>query len=98
MPIPWLESGVIPRHQLYSMRYLDFVADPLASVLAMYEHFGIEATDEGRAGMQAYLDANPGSERPRHIYAARSEGLERGVAAASRDTYFVLRKCFSLSE
>jgi hypothetical protein len=89
MPIAWLESGVIPRHQLYNMQYLDFVADPLASVLAMYDHFGIEATDEGRAGMQAYLDANPGSGRPRHIYTTQSASLDQERSAFSRyQSYF----------
>lgn len=89
MPIDWLESGVVPRERLYNMQYQDFVNDPLASVGEMYAHFGIEMTDEGRQGMQRYLDANPGSSRPQHKYDLGSDNVDMERDAFSRyEEYF----------
>ena len=43
------------------MLYADLVGDPMKTLERMYAEFGITLTDGGRAGMQAYLDANPGT-------------------------------------
>jgi hypothetical protein len=90
-PIGWLESGIIAPGQLYNLQYLDFVRDPLGSVSAIYDHFGIEMTEEGRRGMQQYLDDHPGSARPQHAYELHVDtiDLERAAFAEYQDYFQV---------
>jgi hypothetical protein len=66
--IGWIEQGKIPAAQLSSIQYEDFVADPLATVQALYRDIGIELSGEGRRAMEAYQHAHPREKRPAHQY------------------------------
>jgi hypothetical protein len=81
-PIEWLESGRIPRERLCNINYLDFIADTVGTVGRIYNYFGVEFTDRARAAMTKYMDDNPRSSRPVHVYnkdASKSISTEREV-------------------
>lgn len=62
--------------QFYDMDYFDFVADPVATVAAIYEHFGIEMTDDARAAMDASHErSQQGPRAPKHTYSLADYGL-----------------------
>jgi hypothetical protein len=59
------------------MLYADLVGEPMARLERMYADFGMTLTDQGRAGMQAYLDANPRAARPAHKVNLGSDELNQ---------------------
>jgi hypothetical protein len=73
--IDQLDSGAVPPERIHHMLYADLVGEPMSAVEAMYDHFGLELTGTGRAGIQAYLDANPRDARPAHKVNLGSEEL-----------------------
>jgi len=68
-----LEAGVVPEDQIFNILFKDLVADTVGTVETMYDHFGIELTDEGRAAMTKYMDENPRDNRPPHKFSAGSD-------------------------
>jgi hypothetical protein len=77
--IEQLDSGAIPPDRLFNVLFKDLVADPVAKAAEMYEHFGIELTDEGRAAMAKFMEDNPRDNRPPHQF---SIGSDEAVARA----------------
>jgi Sulfotransferase family len=73
--IDQIESGAIPRDQIYNCLFTDLVTDVAGTVADMYRHFGIELTDEGRKGMDQYMADNPRDNRPPHQFNFGSEDL-----------------------
>lgn len=61
-----LDAGIVPERQFHNVLYADLVSDPLAAVAAMYAHFGIALSHEGRSALQAYVDTHPREARPVH--------------------------------
>ncbi|MEZ0340628.1 sulfotransferase [Mycobacterium sp. pV006] len=62
--------------QFYDMDYFDFVADPVATVAAIYAHFGIDMTDDARAAMDAsHEQSKQGPRAPKHTYSLADYGL-----------------------
>ena len=49
----------------------------MAALERMYTDLGMSLTDDGRAGMQAYLDANPREARPAHKVNLGSDELNQ---------------------
>lgn len=91
-PIGWLASGAVPADRLCNVQYREFVADPMAVVTRIYDQFGLELTEEGRAAMQRYMDENPRSGRPSHSYdlgSADEVELERAAFQAYRKYFDV---------
>jgi hypothetical protein len=88
--IDQLESGAVPSGQIYNILFKDLVADTVGTVAEMYRHFGIELTDEGRAGMEKYMADNPRDSRPPHQFSAGSpEVVARAHEAFARyEQYF----------
>ncbi|HTK65945.1 MAG TPA: sulfotransferase [Pseudonocardia sp.] len=66
--IDQIESGAIPRDQIYNCLFKDLVKDVIGTVEDMYRTFGIELTDEGRKAMQQYMNDNPRDNRPPHQF------------------------------
>jgi hypothetical protein len=64
--IDQIEAGEVPADRLYNMLYADLVSDPLAAIGAMYAHFGLPFTDDGRRAIEHYVDAHPREARPAH--------------------------------
>lgn len=62
--------------QFYDVDYVDFVADPLATVEAIYTHFSLPFTDEAAAAMRASHEASrKGPRAPKHEYSLADYGL-----------------------
>jgi hypothetical protein len=79
--------------QFYDVYYEDFVADPLATVSAVYEYFGLSLTSEARAAMSSvYEESRTGKRKPAHRYQLSDFGLtaaevdERFAAYSDRST------------
>jgi Sulfotransferase family len=80
--IDQLESGVVPPRQFYNLLYRDLVADPLSVIADMYQHFGIELTENARHAMRQYLAENPRSARPAHRFDIGSPEVVLGTRQA----------------
>ena len=63
-----MDQGVIPASQFHHAQYLDFVADPMATVEKLYAEMRIPLTDAARKAMKNHLEANPREKRPAHNY------------------------------
>ncbi|WP_027930962.1 sulfotransferase family protein [Amycolatopsis thermoflava] len=62
--------------QFYDVDYADFVADPLAVVASVYDHFGLPFTAAAESAMRAvYEESTTGAGRPSHRYTLEEFGL-----------------------
>lgn len=78
-----LEAGVVPAQQIHHLQYRDLVDDPMGSVDAAYQHFGITLGESGKQGIKDYLGAHPRDARQPHRF---SPGSAEDIAAA-REAY-----------
>jgi hypothetical protein len=78
-----LAAGAVPWEQIYHVLFSDLVADPVGKAAQMYEHFGIEMTDDGREALARYMAENPRDNRPPHQFPAGSPQ----VVARARDAF-----------
>jgi hypothetical protein len=63
--------------------FRDALKDPISEIERAYQTFGIEMTDEARAGMEQWRVDNPRDGRPPHEYTLSEYGLsEEGIKAA----------------
>ncbi len=53
-------DGTLPPGQVADVQFTDFVADPLATIGALYDQLDLQLTAEAEARMRAFLEANPG--------------------------------------
>ena len=67
-PIEWIESGLLKPDRLCNIQYLDLVADPLATIARIYDHFGWKFGSEGRHVIGKYIEQNPRSKRRAQNY------------------------------
>jgi hypothetical protein len=61
--------------QFYDIEYDDFVANPLGTVAAVYEHFGLTLTGPAADAMRALSEQSSGIGGPGHRYALSHFGL-----------------------
>ncbi|MGH3736881.1 MAG: sulfotransferase family protein [Micromonosporaceae bacterium] len=62
--------------RFYDVEYRDLVADPLGTVSSVYQHFGLELTDQARAAMtEAHAEGTSRGRRPAHRYRLADFGL-----------------------
>ena len=54
------DRGVLPADQVVDVQFADFLADPLATVAAIYARLGRELTEGTAARMRAFLAEHPG--------------------------------------
>jgi hypothetical protein len=78
-----LDAASVPREQIFHVQFRDLVADPVGQASAMYRHFGIEMTEEGRKALARYMADNPRDNRPPHQFPAGSPE----VVARARDAF-----------
>jgi hypothetical protein len=76
MVIDQMEGGQIPRSQVHSIQYLDFVEDPLRAVEKLYQEIGIELTAPAQEAMMKYLREHPRESRPAHVYSAGDASMQ----------------------
>ncbi len=53
-------SGVLPPEQVVDVQFTDFMADPFATIAALYDRLGLSLSAEAEANMRAFLASNPG--------------------------------------
>ncbi|MET0988392.1 MAG: sulfotransferase [Steroidobacteraceae bacterium] len=63
-----IESGIVPKAQLFNLLYTELVADPLGMIQKLYAYFGVKLTPAGRDGIVQYLHESPRSGRPVHRF------------------------------
>jgi hypothetical protein len=62
--------------QFCDVDYFEFVKDPVSAVEGIYEHFGIEVTDEARAAIaDSHAESQKGPRAPKHTYSLADYGL-----------------------
>lgn len=57
--------------------YEDIVSQPIGTVRRIYEHFGLEWSEDFELAMNAWLRENPQGKRGRNTYTLEEFGLER---------------------
>jgi hypothetical protein len=72
----WREGGVIPKAQIYDVRYSDLMADPFGTIAGTYNYFGLPFTEEAEARMRAWLAAKPKGRTGVHRYSFEDTGLD----------------------
>jgi hypothetical protein len=75
-----LERGLAARDRLDARRFCDvdyraFVADPLATVRAAYDHFGLERTPEVETALAGWAREHPQGKHGAHRYSLEQYGL-----------------------
>lgn len=64
--------------QFIDVDYHDFVADPLAAVGGIYDHFGLAVTGSAQTAMEAmHAESHTGARRPAHRYTLEEFGLTK---------------------
>ncbi len=64
--------------QFLDVDYHDFVADPLAAVGGIYDHFGLDLTDSAETAMAAmHAESRSGARKPAHKYTLEEFGLTK---------------------
>lgn len=80
-----------PDLPVYDMRFKDLVADPVAAVKGIYEHYGLDFTPEAEAGVNRWWRENPADKHGKHSYQLSDYDLTeaeiREVYADYIDTY-----------
>ncbi|ANH76132.1 sulfotransferase family protein [Ralstonia insidiosa] len=67
----------MPADRFLDVRFEDTVRDPFGVVESVYRFAGMPLTDAARAGMQAWMDSNPRSQRAAHAYTLEQFGLSQ---------------------
>ncbi len=62
--------------RFFDLHFRDVQSDPVDAVRRMYEHFGMEMSEEGERRMRAWRDANPPGKYGEHRYDASDFGLD----------------------
>jgi hypothetical protein len=65
-----------PSRQVFHVRYRGLTADPIATVRAIYEHFGLEFTPAYRARLSAAVSSKPDGGYGRNVYRFEDFGLD----------------------
>ena len=57
------------------VHYNDLIAEPVATVKRIYDHFEMDIDDDGLKRAREYLDDNPDDKHGQHLYSAADYGL-----------------------
>lgn len=80
------EERAYPDALFFDMHFPDFVADQFSVVEKIYETFGLPMSDEGSAGMRAFIEDNPKGKHGAHNYTPEEYGVDpAAVRHAFRD-------------
>jgi len=81
------EQGLIRPEQVIDIQFRDFISTPVEAVARIYDHFGLELTDDVRARMRAYVDDNPSDRDGAHKHHFSSTGLDEETERAKVRRY-----------
>jgi hypothetical protein len=70
------DEAKLPESQVLDVAFREFMADEIAMVRQIYEHFGMEYTAEAERRMRAFLAANRANKHGRHSYDLAFAGLD----------------------
>jgi len=74
--VDFRENSGVPESQWIDVHFKDFIVDPTAEVRRIYEHFGLELSDEVERRMRDYVDANPSDRDGKHSHRFADTGLD----------------------
>jgi len=87
-------DGTVPASQAIDVQFADLMADPLATVRAIYERFGFEPRPGAEARMAAFLRDNE-RQNNAHSYAFADTGLDLADVRSRTARY---TKYFAIAE
>ena len=87
-------DGTVPASQAIDVQFADLMADPLATVRAIYDRFGFETRPEAEARMAAFLRDNE-RQNNAHSYAFADTGLDLADVRSRTARY---TKYFAIAE
>jgi hypothetical protein len=73
------QNGTVPRDRVVDVQFRAFVGDPMATVRAVYDRFGMDLSPAVEARMRGFLAANPQEKHGGHRYAFADTGLDAGA-------------------
>jgi len=79
-------DGTVPADQVIDIQFADLMADPTATVRAIYDRFGFELRPETEARMAGFMQSNK-RETGGHRYAFADTGLDLAEVRASTARY-----------
>lgn len=65
--------------RFFDIRYHDLVAEPVAVVQKLYQHFGLEFTADFEKKLEQWIRANPKNKTGAHHYSLEQFGLDRNM-------------------
>jgi hypothetical protein len=71
-------DGTVPADRVVDVQFREFMADPFATIGAVYDRLGLELTASTEARMRAFLAANSQERHGAHRYAWVDTGLDEG--------------------
>lgn len=80
-------SGTVPDSQIFDVRYLELVADPIGTVREVYARFEIPFTRAFRERLEARLAGRPREARGSHEYSFEDTGLDLATERARLARY-----------
>jgi hypothetical protein len=85
------KNGIVPVDRVVDVQFREFMADPFATIGAIYDRLGLELTDEAETRMRTFLATNPQDKHGTHQYTFADTELredEIRERAASYMAYF----------
>jgi hypothetical protein len=69
-------TGALPASQTFDVHFRDLVADPIAMIHRIYDHFGMTLSPEAERRMRRFLAENPSDKHGAHTYSLAAAGLD----------------------
>jgi hypothetical protein len=80
-------DGTVPAGQVVDSQFAAFMADPLATVGAIYDQFGFELTAETERRMRTFIETHPSDQHGGHRYTFAATGLDEAELRARTRAY-----------
>lgn len=88
------DQAQLDGQRIFDMQFGEFIADEVAMVRRIYDHFGIDFSADAEARMRRFLAANPADKHGRHRYTLADAGLD---AATERRRYAAYQERFGVT-
>jgi hypothetical protein len=87
------DAAKLPASQVFDVPFREFMADEIAMVRKIYQHFGMEYTPEAERRMRNFLAENTADKHGRHSYDLTLGGLDE---ATERRRYAAYQERFGI--
>lgn len=71
-----VRDRAIAPNQIFDVHYSDVLRDPVGSIAAAFQHFGMTLSDQSRDNIRAFVADNPQTKHGVHTYTAEQYGLD----------------------